>query len=85
MATKDEDLSRVVRLLTELRTERGAAEALYLLRNAGLILNGQMAEAVVTARREGLSWQQIADPLMLTKAAVYEHYRSIDPQKEAAA
>ena len=79
-----DDLRRVAELLAELR-ERPPAHALYVLRKARLIVDGQTDGAVVEARLRGLSWAEVGDAMLLTKAAVYEKYKGIDPLKKGGA
>jgi len=78
--TTDADLRKVAALLRELGS-REPRHALDVLRCMGTMLNGQLAESVADARRAGLSWSEIAEPLAVTKAAAYEKYVAIDPTR----
>ena len=51
--------------------------ALRALRESQNSLAEQEANLVVKARRLGLSWQEIADALEVTKAGVWKRYRDL--------
>jgi len=74
------DLKKVADLLAEIGS-RTPADALYVLRCMGSMLQGQLADSVAAARLDGRSWSEIAEPLGVSKAAAYEKYRAIDPTR----
>jgi hypothetical protein len=76
----DAELRRAAELLARWR-RLDAVDAILLLRSAGHMVDGALADAVAVARRAGLSWERIAEPLGVTRAAAHQRYKAIDPRR----
>jgi hypothetical protein len=74
------DMNRAAVLLGEL-AGRPPLHALEVLREVRTVLDARTSEAVAAARRAGLSWEKLAEPLGVTRAAAYEKYRAVDPMR----
>jgi hypothetical protein len=75
-----EDMNRAAVLLGELAV-RPPRHALEVLREVRTVLDARTSEAVGAARRAGLSWEKVAEPLGVSRAAAYEKYRAMDPMR----
>lgn len=60
-------------------------ELLLALRSLAVLLGSRRASAVLGARREGMSWQDIAERLGMSRQSVWDRYgaEDVDPPRPA--
>jgi hypothetical protein len=70
----DAAVSTVLNVLNALPTE----ERLIALRSVAVLLGSRRASTVIAARAEGMSWQDIADRLGMSRQSVWDRYAAED-------
>jgi Homeodomain-like domain len=75
-STRKADLavSAVLKVLNDLPTE----DRLVALRSVAVLLGSRRASTVLAARAEGMSWQNIADRLGMSRQSVWDRYAAED-------
>ncbi len=77
----DAAVAAVLRAINALPTE----DRLVALRSVAVLLGSRRASTVLDARAEGLSWQDIADRLGMSRQAVWDRYAAEDHDPPAPA
>src|ERR1700733_5781919 len=72
--TADAAVATVLGALNELTTE----DRLVALRSVAVLLGTKRASAVLAARAEGMSWQDIAERLGMSRQSVWDRYSAED-------
>src|ERR1700730_7672320 len=72
--TADAAVSTVLGVLNALPTE----DRLLALRSVAVLLGSRRASTVLAARAEGMSWQDIADRLGMSRQSVWDRYAAED-------
>ena len=77
----DTAIAEVLRALSTLPT----GDLLLALRSLAVLAGSRRASAVVAARAEGMSWQEIADRLGMSRQAVWDRFgaEDVDPPRPA--
>jgi predicted DNA-binding transcriptional regulator AlpA len=70
----DAAVATVLQALNDLPTE----ERLVALRSVAVLLGSRRASTVLAARSEGMSWQDIADRLGMSRQSVWNRYAAED-------
>ncbi len=70
----DTAVASVLRVLNSLATE----DRLVALRSVAVLLGTKRASTVLAARAEGMSWQDIADLLGMSRQSVWDRYAAED-------
>ncbi len=70
----DAAVATVLRVLNELPTP----DRLVALRSVAVLLGSRRASTVLAARAEGMSWQDIADRLGMSRQSVWDRYAAED-------
>jgi len=70
----DGAVATVLRVLNALPTE----DRLVALRSVAVLLGSRRASTVLDARAEGMSWQDIADHLGMSRQSVWDRYAAED-------
>jgi Homeodomain-like domain len=70
----DAAVATVLRVLNELPTP----DRLVALRSVAVLLGSRRASTVLVARAEGMSWQDIADRLGMSRQSVWDRYAAED-------
>jgi predicted DNA-binding transcriptional regulator AlpA len=70
----DAAVAIVLRVLNELPTQ----DRLVALRSVAVLLGSRRASTVLDARAEGMSWQDIADRLGMSRQSVWTRYAAED-------
>lgn len=71
-----EDLEDLISQIFDLTQER-PVDVLETLHRLQEEIDHQIVETIAHARKSGLSWQQIATPLCVSKQSVWERYRLV--------
>jgi hypothetical protein len=77
----DAAVATVLRAINALPTE----DRLVALRSVAVLLGSRRASTVLDARAEGLSWQDIADRLGMSRQSVWDRYAAEDHDPPAPA
>jgi predicted DNA-binding transcriptional regulator AlpA len=77
----DAAVATVLRAINALSTE----DRLVALRSVAVLLGSRRASTVLDARTEGLSWQDIADRLGMSRQSVWDRYAAEDHDPPAPA
>ena len=72
--TADAAVATVLHVLNDLPT----ADRLVALRSVAVLLGSRRASTVLAARSEGMSWQDIADRLGMSRQSVWDRYAAED-------
>src|ERR1700730_7100852 len=72
--TADAAVSTVLGVLNALPTE----DRLVALRSVAVLLGSRRASTVLAARAEGMSWQDIADRIGMSRQSVWNRYAAED-------
>ncbi len=70
----DRAVAVVLKVLNDLPTE----DRLLALRSVAVLLGSRRASTVIAARTEGMSWQDIADRLGMSRQSVWDRYAAED-------
>ena len=70
----DAAVASVLQMLNSLATE----DRLVALRSVAVLLGAKRASTVLAARSEGMSWQDIADLLGMSRQSVWDRYAAED-------
>jgi hypothetical protein len=70
----DSAVATVLRVLNALPTE----DRLVALRSVAVLLGSRRASTVLAARADGMSWQDIADRLGMSRQSVWDRYAAED-------
>jgi hypothetical protein len=73
-ANADAAVSSVLQVLNVLSTE----DRLVALRSVAVLLGSRRASTVLAARAEGMSWQDIASRLGMSRQSVWDRYAAED-------
>src|SRR5450432_4796690 len=73
-APADSAVAAVLNALIELPT----SDRLLALRSVAVLLGARRASTVLAARAEGMSWQDIADRLGMSRQSVWDRYAAED-------
>lgn len=73
-AGADQAVATVLTVLNALPT----GERLLALRSVAVLLGSRRASTVLAARAEGMSWQDIADRLGMSRQSVWDRYAAED-------
>jgi predicted DNA-binding transcriptional regulator AlpA len=73
-ANADTAVATVLRVLNDLPTQ----DRLVALRSFAVLLGSRRASTVLAARAEGMSWQDIADRLGMSRQSVWDRYAAED-------
>jgi predicted DNA-binding transcriptional regulator AlpA len=73
-APADSAVAAVLNALNELPT----SDRLLALRSVAVLLGARRASTVLAARAEGMSWQDIADRLGMSRQSVWDRYAAED-------
>jgi predicted DNA-binding transcriptional regulator AlpA len=77
----DAAVATVLRAINALPTD----DRLVALRSVAVLLGSRRASTVLDARAEGLSWQDIADRLGMSRQSVWDRYAAEDHDPPAPA
>ena len=77
----DAAVATVLRAINALPTQ----DRLVALRSVAVLLGSRRASTVLDARAEGLSWQDIADRLGMSRQSVWDRYAAEDHDPPAPA
>src|ERR1017187_3779350 len=77
----DAAVATVLRAINALPTE----DRLVALRSVAVLLGSRRASTVLAARAEGMSWQDIADRLGMSRQSVWNRYAAEDHDPPAPA
>jgi predicted DNA-binding transcriptional regulator AlpA len=76
--TSTPDAGRAVAVVLKVLNDLPTTDRLLALRSMAVLLGSRRASTVIAARTEGMSWQDIADRLGMSRQSVWDRYAAED-------